>query len=145
MRVAPEAIMAIHKIENNLTDTNQIVSFGEIQGVFAKKLAPKEKAQSIVVKEKCIEAAQQLKSCEKSDGTYDFDRFYRGKGKINEQIQFSLKAKHYFEGYKNHEHEFVSEVKKDWNDQLKHEIQQQAIRKQKRAMLFQQGRQQERE
>ncbi|WP_033857270.1 hypothetical protein, partial [Acinetobacter baumannii] len=93
MRVAPEAIMAIHKIENNLTDTNQIVSFGEIQGVFAKKLAPKEKAQSIVVKEKCIEAAQQLKSCEKSDGTYDFDRFYRGKGKINEQIQFSLKAK----------------------------------------------------
>ncbi|MBJ1245388.1 DNA primase, partial [Enterococcus faecium] len=47
--------------------------------------------------------------------------------------------------YKNHEHEFVSEVKKDWNDQLKHEIQQQAIRKQKRAMLFQQGRQQERE
>ncbi|HAQ2022460.1 TPA: DNA primase, partial [Enterococcus faecium] len=37
------------------------------------------------------------------------------------------------------------EVKKDWNDQLKHEIQQQAIRKQKRAMLFQQGRQQERE
>ncbi|TKN68237.1 DUF5406 family protein [Enterococcus faecium] len=41
--------------------------------------------------------------------------------------------------------EFVPEVKKDWNDQLKHEIQQQEIRKQKRAMLFQQGRQQERE
>ncbi|HFP6753074.1 TPA: DNA primase, partial [Enterococcus faecium] len=37
------------------------------------------------------------------------------------------------------------EVKKDWNDQLKHEIYQQEIRKQKRAMLFQQGRQQERE
>lgn len=144
MNVAPEAIMAIHKIENNLTENNQIVSFGEIHGVFAKKLAPKEKVQTIDVKEKCIEAAQQLKSCEKSDGTYDFDRFYRGKGKINEEIQISLKAKHYFEGYKNHDHEFVSEVKKDWNDQWKHEIQQQEIRKQKRAMLFQQGRQQER-
>ncbi|MGG5325604.1 hypothetical protein IGJ83_003186 [Enterococcus pernyi] len=145
MNVAPEAIMAIHKIENNLTENNQIVSFGEIHGVFAKKLAPKEKVQIIDVKEKCIEAAQQLKSCEKSDGTYDFDRFYRGKGKINEEIQISLKAKHYFEGYKNHDHEFVSEVKKDWNDQWKHEIQQQEIRKQKRAMLFQQSRQQERE
>ena len=46
---------------------------------------------------------------------------------------------------KVHDHEFVPEVRKDWNDQLKHEIQQQAIRKQKRAMLFQQTRQQERE
>ncbi|MGH2189267.1 hypothetical protein ACQ10K_15885, partial [Enterococcus faecium] len=43
------------------------------------------------------------------------------------------------------QNQFVPEVKKDWNDQLKHEIQQQEIRKQKRAMLFQQGRQQERE
>lgn len=136
MNVAPEAIMAIHKIENNLTENNQIVSFGEIHGVFAKKLAPKEKVQTIDVKEKCIEAAQQLKSCEKSDGTYDFDRFYRGKGKINEEIQISLKAKHYFEGYKNHDHEFVSEVKKDWNDQWKHEIQQQEIRKQNVLCYF---------
>ncbi|MBK1151900.1 DNA primase, partial [Enterococcus faecium] len=55
------------------------------------------------------------------------------------------KAEQYYKGYKNHEHEFVPEVKKDWNDQLKHEIYQQEIRKQKRAMLFQQGRQQERE
>ncbi len=38
MNVAPEAIMAIHKIENNLTENNQIVSFGEIHGVFAKSL-----------------------------------------------------------------------------------------------------------
>ncbi|ROW80681.1 hypothetical protein EGW23_10915 [Enterococcus faecium] len=63
------------------------------------------------------------------------------------QYTLSLGAATYFyyKGYKNHEHEFVPEVKKDWNDQLKHEIQQQEIRKQKRAMLFQQGRQQERE
>ena len=86
-----------------------------------------------------------LKDCELSNGTYDFDRFYQGKGDINSQILFSYKAEQYYKGYKNHEHEFVPEVKKDWNDQLKHEIQQQEIRKQKRAMLFQQGRQQERE
>ncbi len=66
------------------------------------------------------------------------------KGKLMKKFKFHYKAKHYFEGYKNHDHEFVSEVKKDWNDQWKHEIQQQEIRKQKRAMLFQQGRQQER-
>ena len=64
---------------------------------------------------------------------------------VNAGILLSYKAEQYYKGYKKHEHEFVPEVKKDWNDQLKHEIQQQEIRKQKRAMLFQQGRQQERE
>lgn len=145
MNVAPEAIMAIHKVENNLQNTNQIVSYGDIQGIFGKKLKPKEKVETIDVREKCQEAAEQLKRFKKADGTYDFDRFYYRKGKVNEQILFSIQAKHYYEGYKNHEHEFVSEVQKDWNDQLKHEIQQQEVRKQKRAVLFQYGRQQERE
>ncbi|MGC2930568.1 DNA primase, partial [Enterococcus faecium] len=64
---------------------------------------------------------------------------------INAQILFSYKAVQYYKGYKNHEHEFVPEVKKDWNVQLMLEIHQQEIRKQKRAKLFQQGKQQVRE
>lgn len=102
-------------------------------------------SSTLSLKDICREVAKELKDCELSNGTYDFDRFYQGKGDINSQILFSYKAEQYYKGYKNHEHEFVPEVKKDWNDQLKHEIQQQEIRKQKRAMLFQQGRQQERE
>ncbi|EOD6231067.1 DNA primase, partial [Enterococcus hirae] len=108
-------------------------------------LSVNDSIEAINLKDICREVAKELKACERVDGTYDFDRFYQEKGDINAQILFSYKAEQYYKGYKNHEHEFVPEVKKDWNDQLKHEIQQQEIRKQKRARMFQQGRQHERE
>ena len=111
-------------------------------------MAKGEPVETIDLKEACTTVAKELKVCERADGTYNFDRFYSRKANIkdvNAGILLSYKAEQYYKGYKKHEHEFVPEVKKDWNDQLKHEIQQQEIRKQKRAMLFQQGRQQERE
>lgn len=148
LNVAPEAIMAIHKTENNLKQTNQLVSAHEVKATFGKKLSVNEQVETIDLKAACISVAKDLKACERADGTYNFDRFYSKKTDlkdVNASILFSYKAEQYYKGYKNHEHEFVSEVKKDWNDQLKHEIQQQEIRKQKRAMLFQQSRQQERE
>ncbi|MCX4062106.1 toprim domain-containing protein [Enterococcus faecium] len=145
MKVEPEAIMAIHKTENNLQLTNQLVSAHKVNASFGQQLSVNDSIEAINLKDICREVAKELKACERVDGTYDFDRFYQEKGDINAQILFSYKAEQYYKGYKNHEHEFVPEVKKDWNDQLKHEIQQQEIRKQKRAMLFQQGRQQERE
>lgn len=147
-KVAAEAIMAIHKTENNLEPTNQLVSAHNIKSAFGKKLTVNEQVETIDLKKACTIVAKELKACERSDGTYDFDRFYSKKADmkdVNASILFSYKAEEYYKGYKKHEHEFVSEVKKDWNDQLKHEIQQQEIRKQKRAMLFQQSRQQERE
>ncbi|HFC9217991.1 TPA: toprim domain-containing protein [Enterococcus faecium] len=144
-KVTTEAIMAIHKTENNLQLTNQLVSAHKVNASFGQQLSFNDSIEVISLKDICREVAKELKDCELSNGTYDFDRFYQGKGDINSQILFSYKAEQYYKGYKNHEHEFVPEVKKDWNDQLKHEIQQQEIRKQKRAMLFQQGRQQERE
>uniref|UniRef100_UPI0021B0A110 toprim domain-containing protein n=1 Tax=Enterococcus faecium TaxID=1352 RepID=UPI0021B0A110 len=144
-KVTPEAIMAIHKTENNLQLTNQLVSAHKVNASFGQQLSVNDSIEVISLKDICREGAKELKDCERSNGTYDFDRFYQGKGDINSQILFSYKAEQYYKGYKNHEHEFVPEVKKDWNDQLKHEIHQQEIRKQKRAMLFQQGRQQERE
>lgn len=147
-KVAAEAIMAIHKTENNLEPTNQLVSAHNVKSAFGKKLAVNEQVETIDLKKACTTVAKELKACERSDGTYDFDRFYSKKADmkdVNASILFSYKAEEYYKGYKKHEHEFVSEVKKDWNDQLKHEIQQQEIRKQKRAMLFQQSRQQERE
>lgn len=147
-KVAAEAIMAIHKTENNLEPTNQLVSAHNIKSAFGKKLTVNEQVETIDLKKACTTVAKELKACERSDGTYDFDRFYSKKADmkdVNASILFSYKAEEYYKGYKKHEHEFVSEVKKDWNDQLKHEIQQQEIRKQKRAMLFQQSRQQERE
>jgi hypothetical protein len=148
MKVEPEAIMAIHKTENNLHLTNHLVSSHDVKGVFGKKLALDEPIGTIDLKEACTTVAKELKVCERADGTYNFDRFYSKKTNIkdvNAGILLSYKAEQYYKGYKKYEHEFVPEVKKDWNDQLKHEIQQQEIRKQKRAMLFQQGRQQERE
>ncbi|MEC3942318.1 toprim domain-containing protein [Enterococcus mundtii] len=147
-KVTAEAIMAIHKTENNLEPTNQLVSAHNVKSAFGKKLAVNEQVETIDLKKACTTVAKELKACERSDGTYDFDRFYSKKADmkdVNASILFSYKAEEYYKGYKKHEHEFVSEVKKDWNDQLKHEIQQQEIRKQKRAMLFQQSRQQERE
>lgn len=147
-KVAAEAIMAIHKTENNLEPTNQLVSAHNVKSAFGKKLTVNEQVETIDLKKACTTVAKELKACERSDGTYDFDRFYSKKADmkdVNASILFSYKAEEYYKGYKKHEHEFVSEVKKDWNDQLKHEIQQQEIRKQKRAMLFQQSRQQERE
>ncbi|EME3488754.1 toprim domain-containing protein [Enterococcus faecium] len=148
MSVEPEAIMAIHKTETNLQLTNQLVSAHDVQSTFGKMLAKGEPVETIDLKEACTTVAKELKVCERADGTYNFDRFYSRKANIkdvNAGILLSYKAEQYYKGYKKHEHEFVPEVKKDWNDQLKHEIQQQEIRKQKRAMLFQQGRQQERE
>ncbi|MDV4792640.1 DNA primase, partial [Enterococcus faecium] len=144
-KITPEAIMAIHKTENNLQLTNQLVSAHKVNASFGQQLSVNDSIEAINLKDICREVAKELKACERVDGTYDFDRFYQEKGDINAQILFSYKAEQYYKGYKNHEHEFVPEVKKDWNDQLKHEIYQQEIRKQKRAMLFQQGRQQERE
>ena len=137
--------MAIHKTENNLQLTNQLVSAHKVNASFGQQLSVNDSIEAINLKDICREVAKELKGCERVDGTYDFDRFYQEKGDINAQILFSYKAEQYYKGYKNHEHEFVPEVKKDWNDQLKHEIHQQEIRKQKRAMLFQQGKQQERE
>lgn len=148
IKVDPEAIMAVHKTENNLQLTNQLVSAHNVKATFGKRLAVNEQVEVIDLKKACTTVAKELKACEQSDGTYNFDRFYSKKADmkdVNASILFSYKAEEYYKGYKKHEHEFVSEVKKDWNDQLKHEIQQQEIRKQKRAMLFQQGRQQERE
>ncbi|MBK4806549.1 hypothetical protein CU037_1302 [Enterococcus faecium] len=148
MSVEPEAIMAIQKTETNLQLTNQLVSAHDVQSTFGKMLAKGEPVETIDLKEACTTVAKELKVCERADGTYNFDRFYSRKANIkdvNAGILLSYKAEQYYKGYKKHEHEFVPEVKKDWNDQLKHEIQQQEIRKQKRAMLFQQGRQQERE
>ncbi|EGP5708337.1 hypothetical protein ACJQ40_001954 [Enterococcus faecium] len=136
--VAPEAIMAIHKTENNLQETNRLITTGDMQGIFGKKLSPKEPIVPIDVEAACMEAARQLKACERKDGSYDFDQFYKDKGDANTQVLFSVKAEGYFNGYLKHDHEFVSEVKKDWNDQLKHEVQQQAIRKQNRAALLRQ-------
>ncbi|MFS0969898.1 hypothetical protein ACFC3P_12430 [Enterococcus thailandicus] len=146
--VAPEAIMAIHKTENNLQQTNQLVSAHNIKATFGKKLAVNEQVEAIDLKECCTKVAKELKNCERADGTYNFDRFYKNKTDIknvNAGILFSYKAEQYYKGYQKHEHEFVSEVQKDWNDQLKHEIQQQKLRKQKRAMLFQQVKEPERE
>ncbi|OTP20028.1 toprim domain-containing protein [Enterococcus mundtii] len=148
IKVDPEAIMAVHKTENNLQLTNQLVSAHNVKATFGKRLAVNEQVETIDLKKACTTVAKELKACEQSDGTYNFDRFYSKKADmkdVNASILFSYKAEEYYKGYKKHEHEFVSEVKKDWNDQLKHEIQQQEIRKQKRAMLFQQSRQQERE
>ncbi|HHE9543801.1 TPA: DNA primase, partial [Enterococcus faecium] len=134
--------------ENNLQLTNQLVSAHKVNAFFGQQLSVNDSIEAINLKDICREVAKELKVCERADGTYNFDRFYSRKANIkdvNAGILLSYKAEQYYKGYKNHEHEFVPEVKKDWNDQLKHEIHQQEIRKQKRAMLFQQGRQQERE
>ncbi|EPI05710.1 hypothetical protein D920_00009 [Enterococcus faecalis 13-SD-W-01] len=137
-KVIPEAIMAIHKTENNLQVTNQLVSAHKVNASFGKQLSVNEPIEPINLKDTCRAVAKQLKACERKDGSYDFDQFYKDKGDANAQILFSYKAEQYFNGYKKHEHEFVPEVKKDWNDQLKHEIQQQEIRKQHRSALMQQ-------
>ncbi|TNX37736.1 hypothetical protein FIU41_15525, partial [Enterococcus faecium] len=103
MKVEPEAIMAIHKTENNLQFTNQLVSAHKVNASFGQQLSVNDSIEVISLKDICREVAKELKVCERSNGTYDFDRFYQGKGDINAQILFSYKAEQYYKGYKNHE------------------------------------------
>lgn len=132
-----EAIMAIHKAENNLSSTNQLATSKAITGIFGKKLEPKEAAVSINLEECCKTAAEQLSKCKNKNGSYDFDHFYQSKGGSEATAFMSLKAGKYYEAYKEHLHEFVPEVKKDWNDQLKHDLAAKEKRREERLKLFQ--------
>ncbi|MFF6276072.1 toprim domain-containing protein, partial [Enterococcus faecium] len=82
-KVTPEAIMAIHKTENNLQLTNQLVSAHKVNASFGQQLSVNDSIEVISLKDICREVAKELKDCERSNGTYDFDRFYQGKGDIN--------------------------------------------------------------
>ncbi|EEV54305.1 TPA: toprim domain-containing protein, partial [Enterococcus faecium] len=83
MKVEPEAIMAIHKTENNLQLTNQLVSAHKVNASFGQQLSVNDSIEAINLKDICREVAKELKGCERVDGTYDFDRFYQEKGDIN--------------------------------------------------------------
>lgn len=135
--VAPEAIMAIHKAENNLSTTNHLATSKDIEAIFGKKLLPKEPEAVIDLEKCCNKAAEQLSNCKLKDGGYDFDQFYQSKGGSEAVAFMSLKAENYFSSYKEHQHEFVSEVKKDWNDQLKHDQFLKEKRSLERLKLFQ--------
>lgn len=136
-KVAPEAIMAIHKAENNLSTKNQLATSKAIAGIFGKKLEPKEAAGPINLEECCKTAAEQLSKCKQKGGGYDFDQFYQSKGGPEAAAFMSLKAENYYAAYKEHQHEFVPEVKKDWNDQLKHDQMMKEQRSLERRKLFQ--------
>lgn len=136
-QVDPDAIMAIHKAENNLSTENQLATTKAIEGIYGKKLEPKESAVTINFEECCKTAAEQLSKCRMKDGSYDFDQFYQTKGGKEAAAFMSIKAGHYYAAYKEHKHEFVPEVKKDWNDQLKHDQFMREKRSQERLKLFQ--------
>ncbi|WP_314576465.1 DUF3991 domain-containing protein [Enterococcus gilvus] len=136
-QVSPQAIMAIHKAENNLSKLNQLATTKEIQAIFGKKLEAKEAAKPIDLEVCCKEAAEQLGRCKKKSGDYDFDQFYKNKGGPEAVSYLSVKAENYYTSYRQHQHEFVSEVKKDWNDQLNHEQIMKEKRIQERQKLFQ--------
>lgn len=136
-RVEPEAIMAVHKAENNLSTENQLATSKAIDAIFGKKLEPKEPVAAIDLEECCKTAAAQLSSCKQPGGGYDFDQFYKSKGGPEASAFISLKSGNYYEAYKEHQHEFVPEVKKDWNDQLKHDQFEKALRSEERRKLFQ--------
>lgn len=135
--IAPEAIMAIHKAENNLQKENRLATTKDIEGIFGKKLEPNEPASAIDLKEQCNVAAEQLSKLKSKSGDYDFDQFYKSKGEPEAAAFMSLKAGNLYAAYKEHKHEFVPEVKKDWNDQLKHDQFMKEQRSQERRKLFQ--------
>lgn len=136
-QVAPEAIMTIHKAENNLRTDNQLSTTKDIKAIFGKKLGPNEPAETIDLEECCKSAAEQLTKCKMKSGDYDFDQFYQSKGRTEAAAFMSLKAGNYYAAYKEHQHEFVPEVKKDWNDQLKHDQFMKEKRSLERRKLFQ--------
>lgn len=135
--VAPEAIMAIHKAENNLSKENKLATTKDIKAIFGKKLEIDEPIKAIDLKESCRTAAKQLGKCKLKNGSYDFDQFYQSKGRTEASAFMSLKAGNYYAAYKEHQHEFVPEVKKDWNDQLKHDQFMKEKRSLERRKLFQ--------
>ncbi|MCM6922782.1 toprim domain-containing protein, partial [Enterococcus faecium] len=61
-KVTPEAIMAIHKTENNLQLTNQLVSAHKVNASFGQRLSVNDSIEAINLKDICREVAKELKA-----------------------------------------------------------------------------------
>lgn len=132
-QVDPEAIMAVHKATTNLGNTDQLATRYGGDRFFGKnrETSSGDTIRKVEIGEECCKVAEALTKCKQFGNglpKYNFDKLYnqnyQGQEAIavsDKSINLATKTETYFKSYENREYEWVKEVKKDWNDQLKHE------------------------